>query len=166
MNEINEIRENLLNTSYLMTQAESLKEAHGLIIKSLVLLEVMELKINSQLKENAPIYNKGKSTNSIENEVKKVARRLKLWVKRQNQINTKILNAYLKLEDQLEGIVTEQALKKEAAVEKFDINFISMSAMSEKGHGKIFESNQGNVKLWEPISSLVYEYKKQLLNSQ
>ena len=45
-------------------------------------------------------------------EVNKVARRLKLWVKRPNQLNTKILTAFLKLQAS-EGRGTEERLRQE-----------------------------------------------------
>ncbi len=101
--------------------------------------------------------------NIINNEVKKVTRRLKLWAKRPNQINTKILIAYLKLKRAGQKNITENSINKELNLNSnFESNFAQMKIISEKNHGKIFELYGDKVSIWEPVLNAVNAFEHEI----
>lgn len=141
-----QIKEDLEEASFLTNKAGEEKNVHNLIVSALIKLA----KYESNTDENP----------SIEaNEVNKVARRLKLWVKRPNQINTKILTAFLKLQAS-EGRVTEQRLRQEVNEDSnFDSNFSQMKIIADRNHGKLFNIENGEIQIWEPVKSHVEVFK-------
>ncbi|MBL7002567.1 MAG: hypothetical protein ISR69_00900 [Gammaproteobacteria bacterium] len=93
-------------------------------------------------------------------EVRKVNRRLKLWAKRPNQINSKILNAFLRLKRSGLTTITESNLKNELPEEKsFESNFLQMKIIAEKNHCKVFEQFGENISLWRPVITGINEYE-------
>lgn len=100
-------------------------------------------------------------------EVRKVIRKLKLWAKRQVQINSRILNAYLTLERSGQKRITEfniQSVVPDIGL-PFLTNFTQMRNSGEKNHGKIFEVYGDEVKLWEPIIPYIREYEDVVFNN-
>ncbi|EOC1340516.1 hypothetical protein ACI09V_004145 [Cronobacter dublinensis] len=93
-------------------------------------------------------------------EVSKVSRRLKLWAKRPEQMNTKILKAFLKLSDGTDRKVSEAQLKQEVGEDNFDINFVQMKNIAEKNHGKVFDVNGSEVSIWPPVAAAVEEFRR------
>ncbi|MBM95272.1 MAG: hypothetical protein CMI09_05430 [Oceanospirillaceae bacterium] len=94
------------------------------------------------------------------NEVEKVNRRLRLWAKRQNQINSRILNAFLKLKRSGLTVITESDLRGEFLEEKsFDSNFLQMKIIAEKNHGKVFDQYGEIISIWRPVADGVNEYE-------
>jgi hypothetical protein len=93
-------------------------------------------------------------------EVRKVQTRLRLWAKRQDQFNSRILNAYLRLEKL--GAVSENALRRECSELNFDSNFAQMKSIAEKNHGKVFDHRGDVITLWTPIAPYVREYENAL----
>ncbi|MCI0287335.1 hypothetical protein E7W42_11490 [Cronobacter sakazakii] len=93
-------------------------------------------------------------------EVSKVSRRLKLWAKRPEQMNTKILKAFLALSIDGQQPVTESQLKAEVGEANFDINFVQMKNIAEKNHGKVFEVTGDKVTIWPPVSTAVEEFRR------
>lgn len=91
-------------------------------------------------------------------EVKKVRNRLRLWVRRQQQYNSRILNAFLRLEKL--GPVTESALRRECSELNFDSNFAQMKIVAERNHGKIFHQQADVISIWPPIAAYVREYER------
>ncbi len=138
----------------MVRKGDSEKKAHSEIVQSLIMLA--ELK-DALLK---PIMPDTHEKTAVQ-EVKKVGRRLKLWAKRPSQINTKILNAFLKLKRSGVTVITENDLKNELPEESFfDSNFAQMKIIAEKNHGKIFEHYGDNIHIWEPVASDIREYEK------
>ena len=100
-------------------------------------------------------------SDSVASEVNKVKRRLKLWAKRPDQINTQILKAYLALEATSSNSVSVDDLAKAFdEPNKFSSNFNQMCIIAPHNHGKIFEVKQGEVSIWPPVADLVDDFKK------
>ena len=136
-----QLKNHLELAAFMVSKGTSEKEAHSEIVHSLIVLSEIE---GLLVKPKAPEANE--KTNI--NEVKKVNRRLKLWAKRPNQINSKILNAFLKLERSGATTITEIDLRNELPDEKsFESNFVQMKIIAEKNHGKIFEQYGENISL-------------------
>lgn len=141
-----QVKEELEDASFLINKSGEEKKVHTLIMSALIKLAKHEGEAQEE------------SAAGI-NEVNKVARRLKLWKKRPNQINTKILTAYLKLKVK-EGKVTEQRLKQEVNEDNnFDSNFTQMKIIADRNHGKIFSTENGEVTIWEPVKQYVDTFK-------
>ena len=94
-------------------------------------------------------------------EIRKVERKLHRWARNQQQINSKILNLFLKAT--MEGInnVTEDELAKRYGNEgEFHRNFNQMKIISPKNHAKVFEVTSNVVEIWEPVRIYVEDYKR------
>ena len=147
------LKSHLESAAFMVSKGTSEKEAHSEIVHSLIVLSEIE---GLLAKPKAPEANE--KTNI--NEVNKVIRRLKLWAKRSNQINSKILNAFLKLERSGATIITEIDLRNELPDERsFESNFAQMKIIAEKNHGKVFEQYGDNVSLWSPVVAGIREYE-------
>lgn len=140
------IKEDLEEASFLINKSGEEHKVHKLIMSALIGLAKNEGNSNDE------------STSEI-NEVNKVARRLKLWVNRPDQINTKILTAYLRLSEQT-GKVTEKSLKQEVNEDSnFDSNFTQMKIIADRNHGKLFSIKNGEVTIWKPVRQHVDSFK-------
>jgi len=166
-NEMNDIKSKLMSlkdhlesAAFLVSRGASEKEAHSEIVKSLVLLAEVE---NQLLKPFEP----GARDHATVPEINKVKRRLKLWAKRQDQINSRILNAFLMLQRSGISPIREVDLRNELPNEKsFESNLAQMKIIAEKNHGKIFEQYGENISLWSPIVDAVREYEDVVFGSK
>jgi hypothetical protein len=97
-------------------------------------------------------------------EIKKIKRKIDRWFFNKNQMNSKILYAFIRLYEQNGGVVTYAQLEKEANVHSFKTNFDQMKNFGEKNHGKIFEQSGQDIYLWEKVKDLIWnkyrEYTK------
>ncbi|GAA6171565.1 hypothetical protein NBRC116592_12350 [Colwellia sp. KU-HH00111] len=144
-----QIKENLEEASFLINKSGEEKRVHNLIMNAL---------INLAKHESSP----EESSLSEVNEINKVARRLKLWAKRPEQLNTRILTTYLKLKAR-EGKVTEHRLKQEVNEDSnFDSNFTQMKIIADRNHGKLFSVENNEVTIWEPVKPHVDKFIKNL----
>ena len=158
MNDVNSklslLKNRLESAAFLVGKGGAEKEVHSEIIQSLILVSEIESNLIAPKKTNA-------SSGSEIHEANKVRRRLKLWSGRQNQINAKILNAYLKVQRDGKSVITEQDLRNELPEESsFETNFTQMKIIAERNHGKIFDQHGERVTIWDPISADVREYEK------
>ena len=154
------LKGHLESVAFLVSRGSSEQEAHSKIVQSLVLLAEIE---NQLIK---PIEPEVHDRSAIP-EINKVNRRLKLWAKRQDQINSKILNAFLKLERSGATPVREIDLRNELPDEKsFESNFVQMKIIAERNHGKIFEQYGENISLWSPVIDAVREYENVVFESK
>ncbi len=153
---LSELKSKLESTAFLVSKKGAAKEVHAELIQSLIIVSELESIYEASRNSSPPIT----STKKDSAEINKVGRRLKLWAKRPNQINSKILNAFLKLERS--GIpITENNLKNELSEEKsFESNFAQMKIIAEKNHGKVFDQYGENIVLWPPVASNIREYEK------
>jgi len=151
---LTQLKERLESAAFLVSKGGFEKEAHSKIVQSLVVLSEIEGVLVKSKTTVAPEKSNVPETN-------KVKRRLKLWAKRPDQINSKILNAFLKLERSGASTITEDDLRKELPEEKsFESNFAQMKIIAEKNHGKIFEQYGENISLWNPVVADIREYEK------
>jgi len=94
-------------------------------------------------------------------EINKLHRKLQLWKKRPNQINSTILRIFFeKVNDK--GFVKRDELYKEFHIrtnhcKNFDGSFQQMCNFGEKNNGKVFDLIDGKVKLWGPIAKYATE---------
>ena len=108
-------------------------------------------------------YKNISETDEDVNEINKVERKLKKWAIDQDQINAKILNAFLELKrENLDKSITEAMLKKRSSVKTFNSNFNNMKIIAPKNHCKVFEQNGDNITIWQPVIMYVEEYEKQV----
>ncbi len=145
------------NVAFLIAKEMPAKEIHSTIIKGLIIL--------SEVKKSITIKNTKESEHNQNEtkEIKKVQSRLKLWSKpeRQQNINSKILNAFLKLKQSGKEHITEINIKNELTdIDDFKNNFDQMKNIAEKNHGKIFEQNRNYIEIWQPVSLFISEYEK------
>jgi predicted glycosyl hydrolase (DUF1957 family) len=155
-----QLKDKLESTAFLVSKTGSEKQVHSEIVQSLVILsEVLQLlEIVNPMKKNDK-KSLADSTNT--GEINKVADRLRLWAKRQNNINARILNAFLELERSGVSVITEDALKsKLPELNTFKSNFDQMKTIAPKNHGKVFEQYGEEITLWEPIALYVREYER------
>lgn len=151
---LTQLKERLESAAFLVSKGGLEKEAHSKIVQSLVVLSEIEGVLVKPKTTIAPEKSNIPETN-------KVKRRLKLWAKRPDQINSKILNAFLKLERSGASTITEDDLRKELPEEKsFESNFAQMKIIAEKNHGKVFEQYGENISLWSPVVADIREYEK------
>ncbi len=140
----------LKDAAFLVSQNK--EKAHSKILEALISIELYEEEFKNMNEDNI-----------INNEVKKVTRRLKLWAKRPNQINTKILIAYLKLKRAGQKNITENSINKELNLNSnFESNFAQMKIISEKNHGKIFELYGDKVSIWKPVLNAVNAFEHEI----
>ncbi|MDP3837390.1 MAG: hypothetical protein Q8Q54_00545 [Methylococcales bacterium] len=150
-----QLKNKLESTAFLVTKQGSEQQAHSEIVQCLIILSDIEA-----IYSNAG-NGYSSSDNTINNEINKVSSRLKLWAKRPDQINSRILNAFLKLERSGLTVITENALKGELSeLNSFESNFVQMKTIAERNHGKVFEQNGDEVTLWQPIIPYVRQYEK------
>ena len=151
---LSQLKQKLESAAFLVSKEGAAKEAHTEIVQSLVILsEIASVDFN----QNTSVSLNESDTQ----EINKVSRRLKLWAKRPTQINSKILNAFLKLERSGVSVITENDLKNELPEEgSFESNFAQMKIIAEKNHGKVFEQYGEKIVLWSPVVSNIREYEK------
>lgn len=100
-------------------------------------------------------------------EVKKIERKLPRWASNPTQTNSRILRAYLTLEERngQDGITVkmlEEEYAKQGGKAPFHSNFVQMKIIAPKNHGKVFEVKGEFVSIWPKVSDLVNKYKNQL----
>ncbi len=147
------LKSRLESAAFLVSKEGAEREAHSEIVQSLILVSEIESHLTAPNKINT-------AGGTDIHEANKVRRRLKLWSGRQNQINAKILNAYLRLQRGGKSIITELDLRNELPEEQsFETNFTQMKIIAERNHGKIFDQHGERVTIWEPVANDVREYE-------
>ena len=171
---LGELKSMLEEAAFLVSKAVP-QEAHALIVKALVLvsrLEDVEQDHKSPEGAHAESHssttgnpgNRGSLPSREREEVSKVRSRLRRWTCRPQQINTRILSAYLELERSGVTPITEQRLRSALPSSlPFDSNFAQMKIIAERNHGKVFETYGGRVTIWPPVEAHVREFEKEIL---
>lgn len=144
---LNALKRLLEETAFAASSLEDSALIHRRLISALVLVEETENMLNTR----------NDSERLSIDEVTKVKRRLKLWSKRPQQLNTRILRTFLELERSKKN-VTEAMLREKFNDESFDTNFVQMKNIAEKNHGKVFEQNGPIVTIWPPVEDAVREF--------
>ena len=162
---LDSLKEHLESAAFLVSKGESEKEAHSEIVQSLIIVSELKRMLNNHSAE--PLQKPMSRKPTDVEEVRKVNRRLKLWARRQNQINSKILNAFLKLKRSGLTTITDADLKNELPEEKsFDSNFAQMKIIAPNNHGKVFEQYGNNISIWDPVVGAVKEYENIVIESR
>jgi hypothetical protein len=162
---LDSLKQHLESAAFLVSRGESEKEAHAEIVRSLIIVSELKSSLNKQSSE--PLQKPMSRKPTDVEEVRKVNRRLKLWAGRQSQINSKILNAFLKLKRSGLTTITEAALRNELPQEKsFESNFAQMKIIAPNNHGKVFEQYGENISIWDPVVRAVKEYEEIVIESR
>ena len=105
-----------------------------------------------------PVTNLNPGTTTKETkEIEKVERKIPLWFRNPQNINSKILIEFLK------GIEGNQSIKKSTLEERcnsiptFRTNYNQMKIIAQNNHAKIFEESDGIITLWSPIKAFVFK---------
>jgi len=159
--DLSRLEDSLETAAFLVSKGDSAKEAHAEIVKALVILN--EIRSPGVQSADVSSVSKRKETRmDLESrEINKVTRRLGLWAKRQDQINARILNAYLRLEQSGTPVITQQMLHAELPGEaSFETNFLQMRIIAKKNHGKLFDLYGDQITIWPPVEYAVRKYEK------
>jgi len=124
--------------------------------------ELLEEKILSIITNAKILLNQmQKASKSFEanedEEIKKIQRRVPKWMNNPNQYNAKILNSFMKLSHNNEFPISVSTLQKHSGLNSdiFYKNYNQMKNIGERNHGKVFEEENGNIKLWEPVAEFI-----------
>jgi len=93
-----------------------------------------------------------------ENEIKKVKRRIPKWNSKQNQMNYKILKAFMDLSNNGKHSVNIISLERYLNLKdpkKFLGHYNQLKTISAKNHGKVFSEKNGQITLWEPVKDFI-----------
>jgi hypothetical protein len=154
---LNLLKSELQEAAFMLVDDASRKEIHAKIVNCLVVLE--------QFEQSECL---GSETEVELSEVNKVSRKLKRWARpeRQNQYNSRILNAFLELKRTKKEPITESDIDNHLGENAwFATNFDQMKSISDKNHGKVFEVNGQQVTIWLPVEAAVREYEAQLFKN-
>lgn len=128
--------------------------------------------ISKTFSKAATAIESGNAKNQVQNEdinYGKAMYRIPKWAKKHNQINHKIIKAFLKLAQN--GAVAYEDLLRECSnpdsdvyVPTFSSNFAQMKFDGDKSHGKVFVVDNSNiVTIWEYVEDTILQYKEDFL---
>ena len=121
--------------------------------------------LQNDIENNKYIKKKKKKIDleKVDNEIKKVKRKVPLWLEKTNQLNYKILKTFMNLSNNNSHYVNITTLESHSKIQdpkKFLANYNLLKTISEKNHAKVFEEKNGQVTLWAPVSDIVESYFK------
>lgn len=119
--------------------------------------------LNELQNSNKKVYHQRKDeTETKLNAIEKVKKRVPLWLTRPHQKNYKILVTYMALSENNKHSILLSLLEKNSSLnsKEFTSHYNQMKSFAEKAHGKVFEEENGQVKLWKPIADFVIEQFK------
>jgi len=102
-------------------------------------------------------------TEKVNLEIEKVKRKVALWLNKKNQYNYKILKSFMDLSNNNKYFVNINTLETHCNINNakvFLTNYNLLKSISEKNHAKVFQEKDGQICLWEPISTIVIDYFK------
>lgn len=141
----------LEEAAFLVAKDADPKDIHAKIVNCLAML--------NQIENGATVGSRTQGEIQA-SEVNKVSRRLKMWVKRQNQYNSKILNAYLDIRRAGNVHITESDIDSKLGPNTwFASNISQMKSIADKNHGKVFHQVGDYLEIWEPVKKAVTEYE-------
>ena len=91
------------------------------------------------------------------NAIAKVKKRVPLWLTRPHQRNYKILVTYMELSENDSYPILLSLLESNSGLDsrEFISHYNQMKSFADKAHGKIFEEENGQIRLWKPISEFI-----------
>ncbi len=123
------------------------------------LLPIKKLEIERSIFSNQ--HNNPNKNQTQQVEIEKVKKRVPKWLVSPNQANHKILVAFLKLLGIENSVSLAELQKSCSAIENFGTHYTAMKSISERNHGKVFEENNKQIFLWEPVKDfIIAEYNK------
>ncbi len=94
-------------------------------------------------------------------EIDKVKKRVPKWFNSPNQANHKILVTYLKLLGEDNSVQMDELQKACSEIVNFQKHYNAMKYYGERNHGKVFDENNKDIFLWEPVKDFIEnEYNK------
>lgn len=91
-------------------------------------------------------------------EVERVFRRVPMWLEKPHQYNSKILSTFMAISKNNQIPVSIELLERSLGFHdsrKFLSHYNGMKNISAKNHGKVFEEEQGHIRLWEPVAEFI-----------
>ena len=148
------ILEEILNDAKLAYKESVLIDNTILEERLLSIIGNTKLLINKKEQKGLNMKN---SQQNQHDEIKKVEKRIQGWLRNPNQYNSKILNTFMKLSNNNKNGISVSLLEKHSDISdgKFITNYHQMKIIAERNHGKVFEENHGEVRLWEPVSNYI-----------
>jgi len=173
-NLLSELKDTLKKAAFLVVSNAEPQEAHALLVEALVIVSRLEDREHEpspppKAADEATVSAVDVAASKCGNlslaevsEVKKVRNRLRLWSRRPQQINARILTAFLNLRRSGMTQITEQSLRSELPSDlPFDSNYAQMKIIADRNHGKVFETNGDQVSIWAPVEADVREFERQ-----
>lgn len=146
---------------------------HKILHSSAIALLVKTAELKSGYEKVTPLSSP--ETRTVDNtspqssdneEISKVARKLPKWANNPQQINSRILNLYLFLQQQTPNAITEAYLRSQYGNDsEFDRNFSQMKIIAPKNHAKVFEIVNGAVNIWNPVLRNIKDYEKKVIEN-
>jgi len=91
----------------------------------------------------------------MNDEILKVQRKVPEWFRKREQINSRILITYLKLQ-QRKQVITPNLLEAECKdIKTFSSNYNQMKIIADRNHAKVFQEDHGQITLWEPVADFI-----------
>ncbi len=104
---------------------------------------------------------------------RKAAKRIPQWADKPDQFNHKIVRAFFTAQEMDEN-VTIAAMERlcsdenspELYVPKFKGNYDNMKLDTSNSHGKVFEDDGTNVRIWEEVEAVLLQYKDKFMKDR
>lgn len=135
-----------------------------------VIEKMMMQYISTSFSRMSQEYNpRNKFEESISNpDSGKAKKRIPKWALKPQQNNHKIIKAFLMIQsekkfvsiDELENRCSNAEEFPETFVRDFKGNFAQMKIDSPKSHGKVFETENGQVLVWSEVEKILSDYEK------
>jgi len=176
-NLLSELKDTLKKAAFQVVNKAEPQETHALLVEALVIVSRLEHREHEPSPPRAAdeatvssvaVAASGCGNLSLAevNEVKKVRNRLRLWSRRPQQINARILTAFLNLRRSGMTHISEQSLRSELPSDlPFYSNYAQMKIIADRNHGKVFETDGDQVSIWAPVEADVREFERQTFGS-
>ena len=106
----------------------------------------------------------GNMNSEYEDEIQKVGRRVPLWKRRKDQVNSRILSLFMELSDNgrngvfVDMLEDEFGTKYPEEISLFQGNYNQMKNFGPRNHAKVFdEDEEKTVWLWEPVKDFIID---------
>ena len=157
------LKKNLESVAFFATKDGFQREIHSNVVQSLVLVEQIEQEVENLINPDNQTEIVIDEKYFIEQEIKKVKRRVPRWFDNPTQYNSQILMAFLELYETNDKVTDIMLYEKCRHIKTFFNNYAQMKDFGEKNHGKVFDEVNGFITLWEPVKDFIlnlYRRKK------
>ncbi len=160
-----ELKRLLKETAFLVAEKAPSNQVHAKIVDCLVLAaKITDESINApphRTDSDSYIASASGQNKKETEEINQVRRRLPRWKNNPQQINSRILAAFLELRNKGSNEITQEQIKEKfnGDIDKFDGNFSQMINFGAQNHGKVFERNGAFIEIWEPVKEAVARFE-------